>query len=56
MLLKFYVDEAKDKIDDLLHYVDGADELMSVLTDSLYSWLRDMSDELEILSHQLDFE
>lgn len=56
MLLKFYVDEVKDKIDDLLNYQEGADEINSVIGDRLVCMLRNVNDELEILSHQLDFE
>lgn len=56
MLLKFYVDEAKDTIEALLDYQDGADEIHSLLGNSLVSKLQNVYDELEFLSHQLDFE
>ena len=56
MLLKFYVDEILDRIDDLLNYQQGAVEINSVIGDRLVSKLQDLNDELEILSHQLDFE
>lgn len=56
MLVKFYVDEAKDKIEDLLKYQNGAVEINSVIGDRLVCMLQNVFDELEILSHQLDFQ
>lgn len=56
MILKFYVEEALDKIFELLDYQNDAEEIHSVIGDCLVNKLQNVYDELEILSHQLDFQ
>lgn len=56
MLLKFFIDQASEKIQDLLHYQRGAEELSSIIGDRLVSKLQDVSDELNYLSNYLDLE
>lgn len=56
MLLRHFVDEARDKIADLLYYQDGAVEINAIVGDRLVSILRNTLDELDILAHYLDFE
>lgn len=56
MLLRYFVSDAIVKIEDLLNYQDGAEEIHTIIGDRLVSLLKNTLDELEILSHQLDFE
>lgn len=56
MLLKFFVDSAKEKVTDLLYYYRGVPELESLVSDKMTCLLQNVEDELIALSKILEFE
>lgn len=55
-MLKFFLDEASSKLEDLLNYVRGADEFEAFCGDRAIYKLQDALDELILLKKYLEFD
>lgn len=55
-MLKFFIDQASSKIEDLLIFVRDVDEFENFIGDKVLYKLRDCFDELDILKKYLEFE
>lgn len=55
-MLKFFIDESSEKLDDLIKYVRDSEEFESFVGEKVLYKLQDCLDELEILKKYLEFK